>query len=303
MTKIRQFFASLFGISSSEFSGFTWLIVTAVVCITVLFVVNKATLHPYTNYEADARILDSLLVVMENSGKGEGIKNTINYFEFDPNTASNEQLIQLGFPEWLAERLIKYRNKGGKFGKADDLLSLYGFPETLYAQVAPYVRIEEVKLEKEALHEMPAQAELETKNEKTSKPLPRFDLNHADTAMLQTVKGIGSVLSNRIVSYRNKLGGFVHIRQLTEVYNLDSATIEELLQTAFISPDFKPSQIAINSVDEKQLAAHPYLSWKQAKLIIAYRNQHGNFDNAEALLNVYSINSEWLEKIAPYLSF
>lgn len=304
MSKLRQFFTTLFGISSSEFSGFTWLIATALICISALFIVDRATHQPYSNYENDARILDSLLVVMGEEKKNLGADKTpIHYFKFDPNTVSQDKLSQLGFPVWLANRLINYRAKGGRFSQPKDLLKLYDFPDTLYAKLEPYVHINRTTDKSDVLQSEQVWAKPTGKKEKKLEPLPHFNLNDADTSMLQTIKGIGSVLSNRIVTYRNKLGGFVNSQQLNEVYNLDSATINTLLQTAYISPDFRPQQIAINSVNEKQLAAHPYITWKQAKLIVAYRNQHGNFNNKEALLNVYLINSEWLEKIEPYLSF
>ncbi|MCB0495083.1 MAG: helix-hairpin-helix domain-containing protein [Cyclobacteriaceae bacterium] len=304
MHKIRQFFTSLLGISSSEFSGFTWLIVTAAVCAFSLFVVDRVTRNPYSNYEKDSQLLDSLVRIMGNGKESpKEVSATTEYFEFDPNEASHEDLIRLGFPDWLTRQLINYRDKGGKFQEKEDLLKLYNFPDSLYKKVAPYVhirpstKVNEVKVTKSENEQKPAYEKVK------NKPLPQFDLNLADTSMLQTIKGIGSVLSNRIVVYRDKLGGFINAQQLHEVYNLDSTAISTLMETAFIKPDFEPIKIDINSVDEKQLSAHPYISWKQAKLIVAYRNQHGKFANKEALLNVYSINKKWLEKIEPYLAF
>ena len=48
------------------------------------------------------------------------------------------------------------------------------------------------------------------------------DLNTATATELQDVKGIGPVLSNRIVKFRNRLGGFSGNEQLIEVLELPS---------------------------------------------------------------------------------
>lgn len=300
MGKLEKFFASVFGISASEYSGFLWLVTTIVLCSLGLFLVDKFTYNPYDNYEKDAAMLDSILVHMGSIEPAYVERpSQINRFTFDPNKVSYDQLLELGIPTWLAQQLIKYRNKGGRFKGAEDLKKLYNFPDSLYTQIAPYVVVKHVVRKKNVIvaHEPP------TFKKKAVVELAPFDLNKADTSMLQTIKGIGGVLSKRIVTYRDKLGGFLARQQLYEVYHLDTATIDSLMQIAYISTDFIPQKISINEVNEKQLAAHPYVSWKQARLIVAYRNQHGDFKNKESLLDVYLINNEWLEKIGPYLSF
>src|SRR5690606_31569388 len=54
------------------------------------------------------------------------------------------------------------------------------------------------------------------------------DLNKATADELQQVKGIGPAYSERIVKYRDLLGGFIDQDQLNEVYGLKEETIEEL---------------------------------------------------------------------------
>lgn len=54
------------------------------------------------------------------------------------------------------------------------------------------------------------------------------EINSADTTVLKGVPGIGSTFANRIVKYRNLLGGFCHIEQLKEVYGIDEAKYELL---------------------------------------------------------------------------
>lgn len=52
----------------------------------------------------------------------------------------------------------------------------------------------------------------------------RVELNSADTTELKRLKGIGSVLSARIVKYRDKIGGFQSVDQLRRIYGLSEET-------------------------------------------------------------------------------
>lgn len=138
-------------------------------------------------------------------------------------------------------------------------------------------------------------------NSKT-KNLNRIEFAAADSTLLQIVPGIGPGLSGRIIKYRENLGGYYSKSQLNEIYGLKPETIEEIW-TYF---DFTPSitkKIPINSYDTNQLSAHPYVSYGEAKVIIAYRNQHGEFYSAHDLKNIRIFKEEWISRIEPYLSF
>lgn len=62
----------------------------------------------------------------------------------------------------------------------------------------------------------------------------RIELNSADTTELKKLRGIGSKLSQRIVKYRTKLGGFTSKEQLKAVYGLSEETYEAILPHVWI---------------------------------------------------------------------
>ncbi|MEL7005225.1 MAG: helix-hairpin-helix domain-containing protein [Bacteroidota bacterium] len=130
-----------------------------------------------------------------------------------------------------------------------------------------------------------------------------FDINKSDTTVLKKVRGIGSVLSNRIVKYRDLLGGFVDHAQLQEVYGLKDSVIMALDTLAIIEEEYKPKTIEINSVDEWQLARHPYLNKRQAKAILNYKNQHGNFNSVKDLSNIKLLDSTTISRLSPYMEY
>ncbi|WP_159102705.1 ComEA family DNA-binding protein [Flectobacillus major] len=242
---------------------------------------------------AHLELVDKPQKSYSNSFKNEHseVIKVIQLHDFNPNESSVDALSALGIPLWLAKRIEKYRNSGGIFRKKADVKKIYGFPEELYLQLEPYITIPQ----SEAIDNNKLKVITQTKPVITS-----FDLNHADTTTLIKLKGIGSKLSQRIIKYRDMLGGFYAIDQLYEVYGLDSAVIQEVKKYATLK---NPSTIKIN-INESSFEQfrHPYLKPYIAKAIINYRNQHGKFESFKDLLAVKLLDEKTFQKILPYLT-
>jgi competence protein ComEA len=160
----------------------------------------------------------------------------VRRFAFDPNVITAAEWQELGLPRWLAERIVRYRAKGGRFRRKEDLLRIYDFPETTYRDLEPYIELTTPEAARPVFSETPSGAPAPV-----TAPAPRevprparlaIDLNAADTTELKRVYGIGSKLSARIVRYRESLGGFAHPGQVREVWGLDSTVVDELLRYA-----------------------------------------------------------------------
>ena len=126
------------------------------------------------------------------------------------------------------------------------------------------------------------------------------DLNVADTFDLQEIRGIGSVYAKRIVAHREKLGGFVHVEQLREVWGIDSLTYSRMLPSVYVaSPVLR--KINLNQADIKTLRNHPYLDYYQAKEIYLHRMKKGDFRSVEEVRDVNLMDAETFARVAPYL--
>jgi DNA uptake protein ComE-like DNA-binding protein len=138
-------------------------------------------------------------------------------FPFDPNTADARQLSRLGLKDWQVRNLLKYREAGGRFRKPSDFARLYGLTTREYERLRPYIRV----------HEEPRAFSLKATPEVHHRDTLRYpvklspgqtlSLNDADTTALRQVPGIGPVYARRIVSYRQRLGGFYRVEQLREI--------------------------------------------------------------------------------------
>ena len=129
----------------------------------------------------------------------------------------------------------------------------------------------------------------------------RIDINHADSTELKKVYGIGNVLANRIIKYRNILGGFSTINQVYEVYGIDTATYLRIKEQFYISENFKPKIMALGTVTQQELAAHPYIDFTQARLIYNYYLQHPNMEDLFELTELPPLDSNFIYRLTPYL--
>lgn len=230
---------------------------------------------------------------------------TFEKFNFDPNVASEDQLTRLGFPKYLTKTMIKYRSKGGKFKYKEDLLKIYSMKPDLYAEIENLVLLPS-KMDKKVVDFDEQRVFTEPKSPVFTKPvftkkefsISKFDINTADTSQLMQIKGIGKVFANRIIKYRDILGGFHSIDQVGETYGIDPSILPELKKVAIMGSQIK--KIKINELDNFR---HPYLKFNQVKVIVAYRKQHGNFKNAEDLKEIKILDDATISKIAPYLEF
>ena len=222
-------------------------------------------------------------------------------FSFDPNTLSVAGWQKLGVNEKTALSIQKYLSKGGKFRKAEDLKKIYGLSDEMKEALIPYANIpaqaytnnysNNYDNEKKTYPERPAYKRPEVKP---------FDINEADNSMLEAISGIGPSYAKRILNYRDKLGGFYAIEQVAEVYMMPDS-IYQKVKPYLLLGESKFHNININTASKDDLANHPYIRWKMAQTIIAYRDQHGKFSKREDLRKIMSISPEEYIRLAPYV--
>lgn len=309
MHKLKAWIRDYFGFSKSETNGFIVLSVLMVLLLSAPLIFKIFSAQFYAGKESDQRMLDSLVSKLEANYILETQKEDLlpEISPFNPNALSSEEWMKLGIKPFLAERIVNYVSKGGKFKKKSDLKKIYGFVEEDYNRLETYILLPDAidsKAFSDAYKKKTYSRDRYPKYEEAKpkeKEIVSFNLNLADTTQLMAIRGIGPKLSMRIIQFRTNLGGFVDEQQLKEVYGLEESVIEELLKYAFLD-DNGIQRINVNSASVEQLSRHPYIDFKVAKSIVAYREQHGAFVNLEGLSKLHLINQELLGKITPYLA-
>jgi competence protein ComEA len=269
-----------FSISEKEARGF---IVLTIIMLLVIFVPFAIKFIPSQQTQ-----IDSPLVV--NLSEDPDTTSQYKLFPFDPNLISTLEWNKMGINDALSQRIEKYKTAGGEFKIKSDLKKIYGFPEETYLALHQFILLPDslVKIEPKKKQKPVV---------RIKKPSKRININTANETQLETIYGIGPVLSKRILKYRTLLGGFVHKEQLKEVYGLDSLAAEQVAKTTFIAPDFQPLQIEIHNPG---LPYHPYLNKDQAKILVALFKNKKTLSK-EDLLDSEKFSQEDLIRLSPYL--
>ncbi|MEI6020788.1 MAG: helix-hairpin-helix domain-containing protein [Bacteroidota bacterium] len=215
-------------------------------------------------------------------------------FGFNPNTVSEADLIQLGFKKKTAKTFLKFRQRGFVFKRKEDLKKVYGVSDALYNSLEVYINIPNQNV---------YQPSTKKPRQKTDLDKAKFDqkieLNAADTALLMRIKLLDESLIKHLLKYRNKLGGFVNLSQLKEVFGFDEKRCQQLQNYLRIDQSLirkiNPNQSTLYS-----LKTHPYIGLETAEKIIHQRKT--KLVLAKDIAEIMK-DAEQLKKLMPYLEF
>jgi competence ComEA-like helix-hairpin-helix protein len=207
----------------------------------------------------------------------------------------------------VKKNLLRYREHGGRFKKTSDFRKLYGMNDSIFALVEAYLLISppsalisQTDLKAAAINPRTTiRSGMRVETPSAGRPVS-INLNKSTAEELEKLKGIGPVLSKRIVKYRDLLGGYVSAMQLTEVYGLKPEVVEMNRSFVFADTlDIRKMDLNFLSVDE--LAAHPYINYKEARRIVDFRSKNGYISDKNILLSDSVIGEEHFRKLSSYL--
>ena len=127
-----------------------------------------------------------------------------------------------------------------------------------------------------------------------------INVNAADSAQWERLPLIGPVLAQRIVRFRERLGGFHEVAQVGETYGLADSVFKKI-QGMLVLGEVSLRKTDLNQTDEKSLADHPYINTKLARLIVRYRSNHGPFRHPGELRGIALVNDSIYRKLEKYL--
>lgn len=265
--------------------------------------------YDYSAYLLEIKRFEQILAEENYTGKQErrekNSKSSFNYidsteesngklFLFDPNTAEEKTLRALGLSSKVIKIIIRYRLKGGQFKKREDFKKMYGLSEEKYHQLESFITL----TPDTTYPRIYKNDNLQSKELKITEQV--IDINLANQSDFDSLKGIGPAIASSIISYREKLGGFIEKSQLYEVYGIDSLLFERLANRVEVKYN-QVNKININNGFGDDLR-HPYLAKNLVKLIVNYRKLHGPFKSVEDLKKLALVNEELYSKLAPYLT-
>ena len=233
-------------------------------------------------------------------GESEGEMSAGQRGSFDPNTVDSMTLIGFGLKDWKVKNFLHYRAAGKVFRSAEEMGKTYGWTEEDVEKVRKYVVVGEKygKNGKKGKGWERSEEHL-TKVSNKFQTLTKVDINTADTALLRRIPGVGEKISEAIVKYRKKLGGFHSVEQLMEI----KIVSPELLEWFEVPSSPNLQSINLNKAPFQALNRHPYISYEQAKTLLQYIRLYGQVKDEKALLETGIFSKEEVERLKPYLTF
>lgn len=216
-------------------------------------------------------------------------------FYFDPNTATASDWKKLGLRDKTIATIQNYLSKGGHFYKPEDIGKIWGLYPDEVERLIPYIQI----APRENIY-----SENKTGIKTYDKPklIPSsININIADTTALIALPGIGSKLAQRIINFRDKLGGFYKIEQVGETFGLADSTFQKIKPRLTVNAA-AVKQLNINTATVDEMKAHPYLRYAIANAIVQYRTQHGNFSAVADIKKIMLVTEDIYVKVSPYLT-
>ncbi|GAO45027.1 ComEA family DNA-binding protein [Flavihumibacter petaseus] len=238
---------------------------------------------------------------------------------FDPNTLDEKGWVSLGVALPVAQRIIRYRERGGQFKQPGEIGKIYGMDPDLVTKLLPFVSIAaygqrhrrrqgawQYDLRRDTMHYAAGtyrrqfNAGIKSNYPDRGATVVSLDINTADSLAWMTLPGIGPVLAGRIVRYRDRLGGFYAREQLREIYGTDTSLWHRLSGRIRIGEPVTVRQLSLNDASRDDLSSHPYIRWRLATAILRYRETHGPFRDIRELRQIHVLSDSLYQKLLPY---
>lgn len=238
---------------------------------------------------------DKLIAVGEATTETEIEKSPVALFFFDPNTLVPADWLRLGIPEKTVRTIVNYRNKGGQFRLPEDLRKIWGLRKADADRLVPYIRIKSPMNDAYASH-----FSLPARGKKGAVQKQVIDVNTATAAEWETLPGIGKVLANRLIRYREKLGGFTSLEQVKKTYGISDSVFTLIQPLLRLQPEMVSGNrsLDLNTATVSQLTAVAGIPEAIAKAIVVYRKEYGPFQQITDLKKLVLISDTLFQRVA-----
>ena len=221
-------------------------------------------------------------------------------YPFNPNFITDYKGYTLGMTNEEIDRLLQYRKEDKWINSTEDFKKVTGVSDSLLKEISPYFKFPDWVTNPKPRNNFNNYKSEKGFSEKTF--AQKIDLNKATEEELQKVSGIGETLSKRIISYREKLGGFSSDIELNSVYGLNPDVVRRTLNMFTVKTPKIISKINVNTASASDISTIPGISFEMAKKIWEYRILHEKITSIQELDKIEGITERKLQLIQLYLS-
>ncbi|WP_142783714.1 ComEA family DNA-binding protein [Changchengzhania lutea] len=225
-------------------------------------------------------------------------ENEPKIFPFNPNYITDYKGSTLGMSNEEIDRLLNFRAQNKWVNSAEDFQKVTHISDSLLKAIAPYFKFPEW-----ATNSTSKTTSAFSYNNKSKSFAQKSDLNTATIEQLQRVNGIGEVLSERIIKFRNKFeGGFIADVQLQDVYGLSNEVIESITNEFTVKTPRPIQRIKLNAATMDELVTVQHIDYDLAHDIIEQRQLRDGYKSLDELKKVKGFPFNKFDIIKLYLS-
>lgn len=207
---------------------------------------------------------------------------------FNPNFLTDEQGYLLGMSIDEIDRLFAYRKKNKWVHSSSEFQQVTQISDSLATELSPLFRFPQKRRDSYINHRKEGVKE-------------KRDINRASPKDFEKVKGVGKTLSQRIIKYRNLLGGFSTMDQLGEVWGLSAETIARIKEDYSIKTLPAIERLNVNTASFKEVLSIVYLNYNTTKMLFKYRDSVGEIKDLEEIKKIPEFPIDKYDRIALYL--
>jgi DNA uptake protein ComE-like DNA-binding protein len=221
------------------------------------------------------------VAVCFEGNQNPNISNKNQTYKYNPNFINDEHGYRLGMSLEEIDRLLFYRSQRKWVRSSKKFQEITLVSDSLLTTLSQRFRFPSFKV--------------------TNHLGLKKDLNTTSAKELQSVYGLGPVLSKRIVRYRERLEGFSMEKQLKEVWGLKSEVVVRILRKFEIKKAPTIEKININTASFKEVLSIVYLDYLQTRAIFNYKNAIGEIESLDELKKIEGFPLEKYDRIVLYL--